>query len=128
MTRWSCDHLYPSLTSWCARATILSPFCERNFSDTSGPNRYPAPRGDVPHSWISSSGSDHIRSHIGPWWGTSLNRSCCRMLSNVSSDGESPPCVQKIVFSMTAVSGMWSKVSVNSVHTVEDPYFRMHSS
>ena len=40
-------------------------FVCRNFSVTSPPNKYPAPRGDNPHPNISS-GSDHSKSHIAP--------------------------------------------------------------
>ena len=99
MTRDSLNiHLYPSITSWWARqmrlakthgqtqkvsmcsegqqhtaALYLSLFMVLNFSQTSSPNKYPAPRGDKPQPSISS-GSDHIKSHMGPSCGTSAQQ------------------------------------------------------
>ena len=43
-----------------------------------------------------SSGSDQSKSHIGPSWGTSWTRSSARIWSNVSIEGDKPPCKQKI--------------------------------
>ena len=50
------------------------------------------PRGDRPHPSTSSSGSDHIRSHIGPSCGTSCFLSSARIASRVGTAGLSPPC------------------------------------
>lgn len=66
--------LYPSMTSWWARATMLRPFRSLKAADTSAPNVYPAPRGEMPHP-DRSSGSLHSKSHIGPSCGTSCTRS-----------------------------------------------------
>ncbi len=55
-----------SMTSWWARLMSVSPLLWLKFSDMSWPKVYPAPRGDIPHPPLSS-GSDHNRSHIGPW-------------------------------------------------------------
>ena len=51
------------------------------------------------------SGSDHNKSHIGPSYGISYTLSNYRILSNVSKDGESPPCKQNILFSTNVVRG-----------------------
>ncbi len=48
------------------------------------------------------SGSDHIRSHIAPSWGTSCFRSKMRIWSRVLIEGERPPCTQKILSSIIA--------------------------
>ena len=44
----------------------VNPLLWLNVSEMSWPNVYPAPRGEMPHPPLSS-GSDHSRSHMGPW-------------------------------------------------------------
>lgn len=73
----------PRPTNWCALAINRKLFSWLNFSTTSPPNWYPAPRGLSPHPSISS-GSDHIKSHIAPSCGTSCLRSITRIWVVVS--------------------------------------------
>jgi len=76
-----------------------------NYSETSLPNRYPAPLGEIPQAEVILSGSDHSKSHIGPSCGTSYVLSKCLILSKVSKLGESPPCNENIFPSTKAVNG-----------------------
>ena len=55
-----------SITSWWARDTSVSPLLWLKVSEMSWPKVYPAPRGEMPHPPLSS-GSDHSKSHMGPW-------------------------------------------------------------
>jgi hypothetical protein len=93
----------------------------------SPPNKNPAPRGLMLHPLISS-GSLHIKSHIAPSWGTSYFLSIDLISSRVSKDGDSPPCTQKIRSSIIAARGKKSKISVQNLQTLTDPYFLRHSS
>lgn len=72
-----------------------------NYSTISPPKRYPAPLGLKPQPSISS-GSDHIRSHIAPSWGTSIFLSIALISSKVWIDGDKPPWTQKILLSIRA--------------------------
>jgi len=77
----------------------------RNWSETSFPNKYPAPLGDIPQDGALLSGSDHNKSHIGPSWGTSWTLLIYLMLSKVSKLGDNPPCKENILDSTSAQRG-----------------------
>jgi len=55
-----------SITSWWALETKVRPLAWLKVSDMSWPKVYPAPLGEMPQP-PRSSGSDHNKSHIGPW-------------------------------------------------------------
>ena len=52
--------------------------------------------------WLTSSGSDHMRSQTRPWSGTSMGLSISRTCSKSIRSGDSPPCMQNIVPSIKA--------------------------
>ena len=74
------------------------------------------------------SGSDHIKSHIIPSWGTSYFLSMCLISSIEFISGDKPPCTQKKLLSIKAAKDIRSKISVQYFHTFKDPYFLRHSS
>lgn len=67
-----------------------------NYSEISLPNKYPAPLGDIPQPLVILSGSDHNKSQMGPSWGTSYFLSNLLISSNLSKEGDNPPCNEKI--------------------------------
>ena len=70
----------------------------------SPPKRYPAPLGLILQP-LMSSGSDHMRSHMAPSWGTSYFLSITLISSKVLIEGDSPPWTQKIFSSIIAAKG-----------------------
>ena len=68
------------------------------------PNRNPAPRGLSLYPWTSS-GSLQTKSQPAPFSGISCTLGMARISSRVLAEGDSPPCMQKIYPSMTAVRG-----------------------
>lgn len=82
--------------------------------------------------WVKNllpSGSDHIRSLMGPSWGISCRRSIV-LISSIELwiAGLIPPWTQNIFSSTTAARQMKSKASVQYFHTLREPYFLKHSS
>lgn len=76
--------------------------CEGSWrSLTSAPKVTLTPRSFSPQPIKSLSGSDHSRSHMSPWSGTSLGRGSRRIWSIATRSGLKPPWQQKI-FSSTA--------------------------
>jgi len=68
------------------------------------PNKYPAPLGLKAHPSISS-GSDHIKSHIGPSWGISYFLSIVLISSIDLIEGDRPPWMQNTFPSIIAAKG-----------------------
>jgi hypothetical protein len=84
----------------------------KNSVTLSAPKVKETPRSLSPHPELSRSGSDHRRSQRRPWSGTSTGRWISLIRLRLSRSGESPPCMQRILSSMTAATGRQLKQSV----------------
>ena len=76
---------------------------------------------------IPASGSDQSRSHSRPSSGTSMGRGISRIWPSRCSSGLIPPCMQRILSSTSAATGMQLKQSENTLHSFT-VYRRLHSS
>lgn len=67
-----------------------------NKSNSTAPNKKPAPRGLSLKPTAASSGSLHSKSDPAPFYGTYWTLVKSLISFKVFIDGESPPCRQKI--------------------------------
>ena len=76
-----------------------------NIEGFTSPNRKPAPLGLYLYPWMSS-GSLQTKSQPAPFSGIYWTRGMALISSSVLAEGESPPCMQNIWPSTTAVRGI----------------------
>ena len=73
---------------------------------TVSPNVYETPLSFSPQLDWPFSGSDHSKSHRSPSSGTSVGLVICYNCETVTSSGDKPPCMQRILSSIKAAIGM----------------------
>lgn len=113
-------------TWWALQIKSKSCFW-RNSATVSAPKVYETPLSFSPHPSISLSGSDHSRSQRRPWSGTSTGREMLRIWSMFFSSGDNPPCMQRILSSISAATGRQLKHSVN-IFQIRTLNLLLHSS
>jgi hypothetical protein len=68
------------------------------------------------------------REDVGAVWADAPRKRSRTLIWSIEcTDGDSPPCTQKIWSSITAESVRKSNMSVKYVQTCDDPYLRTHS-
>lgn len=115
-----------TITWWALQIRSMSCFI-KNSDTLSGPKVNETPLSFNPQPFTSLPGSDQSKSQSRPESGTSVGRGRFLIWSKSVRSGDKPPCMHRILSSISAATGKQLKQSVNVFHSLTLNR-RLHSS